>query len=437
MESVEERKKKFLVVAPLIVIPFLALLFYSLGGGRANPLAAKTDTTHGLNDELPAPQLASDGGMDKLSLYRKEEKEHQDSILHHQGRSDTVFIPSVESDGVVESPFSPGPITDPAKGRGATSSAGGPVLATGYQPSKEQQLTQKIAALQQLLAKHAADTLALPPAVQPAGDTAAENRIAALEARLQQQTPEAAIDPGSGSADLTKMDGVLEKVLDIKYPERVQERLRQASMEQKGKVLAVAAQPTPMVSDLLGPAPSATHLPTPTAAVTGDFFELDDDQATAATTNTIAAVIHEGRTVTSGATVKIRLQQDIYVKGQLIPRGNFVFGKCSFSGDRMLITVSSITYQGNVYPVSLTVYDTGGMVGISIDASLNQDAAKEGSDQAIQALSVGTMDPSLGAQAASAGIEAAKHMLSKKAKTIKVTLKADTPILLVDSKNLN
>lgn len=436
MESVEERKKKFLVVAPLIVIPFLALLFYSLGGGRANPVTAKSDTTHGLNAELPAPQLASDGGMDKLSLYRKEEKEHQDSMLHHRDRSDTVFIPSVESDGVVESPFSPGPVSDPAKGRVALSSSGGPVLATGYQPSREQQLTQKIAALQQLLAKHATDTLALPPAVQPAGDSAAENRIAALEARLQQQTPEAAIDLGSG-ADLSKMDGVLEKVLDIKYPERVQQRLRQASMEQKGKVLAVAAQPTPMVSDLLGPAPGAAHLPARTPALTGDFFELDDDQATAATTNTIAAVIHEGRTVTSGATVKIRLQQDIYVKGQLIPRGNFVYGKCSFSGDRMLINVSSITYQGNVYPVSLSVYDTGGMVGISIDASLNQDAAKEGSDQAIQALSVGTMDPSLGAQAASAGIEAAKHMLSKKAKTIKVTLKADTPILLVDSKNLN
>jgi len=438
MESVEERKKKFLMVAPLIVIPFIALLFYSLGGGRADPLAVKADTTHGLNAELPSPQLANDGGMDKLSLYHKEEKDHQDSILHHRDRSDTVFIPSLESGGVVESPFSPGPTSDGAKTAGSTTAATAVTLATGYRrppPSTEEQLSQKVASLQDLLAKHAADTLAPPPMVQPRRDSEAESRIAMLEAMLQQQTPEATGDAGPGGSDLKKMDGILNKVLDIQHPELVQERIRQASAQQKGKVMAVAAQQTPMVSDLLQTPAQALSVRTPAASAA--FFELEDESSPATTTNTIAAVIHEGRTVTAGATVKIRLQQDIYIQGTLIPRGNFVYGKCSFSGDRMLVNISSITYQGNVYPVSLSVYDTGGMVGISIDASLNQDAVKDGTQQGIQALSMGTMDPSLGAQAASAGIEAAKHLITKKVQIVKVTLKADTPIMLVDSKSLN
>lgn len=432
----EERKRKFLLVAPLVVLPFLAMIFFAIGGGRASVKVAEVDTSHGLNSELPSPQLSDDGSMDKLSLYRKEEKEHKDSLQHHQADKEDALIPSLQSDGVVESPFSPGPVSSPANPSIATEEQ------SSYHPahqSTEDRLTQKVAALQALLAKHAADTLAPPPtALAPKQDTQAERRIATLEAMLQQQTPELTGDGTTGGSDLRQMDGMLDKVLDIQHPERVQERLRKTSVEQKGKVLAVVNQSEGLVPDLLEAPPSGHSLPatTPLSAKAGQFFELDDQDSGPATTNTISAVIHEGRTVTSGATVKIRLQQDIYIQGHLIPNGTFLYGKCSFSGDRLLVTIASVTYQGNLYPVALSVYDTGGMAGIPIDASLNQDAAKEGSQQAIQALSMGTLDPSLGAQAASAGIETAKQLLSKKIKIIKVTLKADYPVLLVDSKNI-
>lgn len=440
MESVEERKRKFLIVAPLIVLPFLALLFYSIGGGRGGAPLVVADTTHGLNGELPSPQLTDDGSMDKFSLYKKEEKAERDSMIHRRQQNDDVLIPSLESDGVVSSPYSPGPSSE---GNTPTGHPGTTPNRTIHE-RPEDKLEKKVADLQALLAKHAADTLSPPPTAAPIQDAEAEARIAALEARLQQQTPESTPEGASAAGDLKQVDGILNKVLDIQHPERVTDRLKEASARDKTKVFAVATDPAPITSELMDTTGIRKSLPVKGTAPAstgqlyemGQFYEMNEGESSPANTNTISAVIHEGRTVTSGATVKIRLCQDIFISGQLVPNGTFIFGKCSFSGDRLLVNVSSLTYQGNLYPVSLAVYDLGGMAGIPIDASLNQDAAKDGSQQAIQALSVGSMDPSVGAQAASAGIEAAKRLLTKKVQVVKVTLKADYPILLVDSKNI-
>jgi hypothetical protein len=52
----------------------------------------------------------------------------------------------------------------------------------------------------------------------------------------------------------------------------------------------------------------------------------------------------------------------------------------------------------------------------------------------MQTIGLTSLDPSWGAQAASAGIEAAKTLFSKKVKLIKVTVKAGYQVLLRDEK---
>ncbi len=49
-------------------------------------------------------------------------------------------------------------------------------------------------------------------------------------------------------------------------------------------------------------------------------------------------------------------------------------------------------------------------------------------------MNLATLDPSIGAQAAGAGIQAAKTLLSRKVKLVKVTVKAGYKVLLKDSK---
>lgn len=77
------------------------------------------------------------------------------------------------------------------------------------------------------------------------------------------------------------------------------------------------------------------------------------------------------------------------------------------------------------------------MEGIYIPGAITRDAAKQASSQSVQDLQLYSMDNSLGAQAATAGIEAAKGLFSKKAKLIKVTVTAGYQVLLKDGNQAN
>lgn len=77
-----ERKQKLLLGFPLLILPFLGLAFYSLGGGASTDVAA-LDTTHrGLNWQLPA--LKMEQSFDKLALYQKA---RLDSIERIKGKA--------------------------------------------------------------------------------------------------------------------------------------------------------------------------------------------------------------------------------------------------------------------------------------------------------------------------------------------------------------
>jgi len=70
--------------------------------------------------------------------------------------------------------------------------------------------------------------------------------------------------------------------------------------------------------------------------------------------------------------------------------------------------------------------------GIYIPGAISRDVAKQSADNSLQLMELGTMDPSLKAQAAAAGISTAKSLLSKKVKLVKVMVKAGYKVLLKD-----
>ena len=98
----------------------------------------------------------------------------------------------------------------------------------------------------------------------------------------------------------------------------------------------------------------------------------------------------------------------------------------------MMISIESIRYRSALFPVELSAYDADGMQGIYIPGAITRDVAKQSGERAIQSFGLGTLDPSLGAQAASAGIETARSLLSKKVKLVKVTVKAGYRVWLKD-----
>jgi conjugative transposon TraM protein len=104
------------------------------------------------------------------------------------------------------------------------------------------------------------------------------------------------------------------------------------------------------------------------------------------------------------------------------------------SNERLKISITSVRSGNAILPVALEVFDMDGLAGIYIPGSINRDVAKESADNAVNSMGLTSLDPSIGAQAATAGIEAAKTLISKKVRLVKVTLPAGYTIFLQDKK---
>src|SRR5206468_2580365 len=103
--------------------------------------------------------------------------------------------------------------------------------------------------------------------------------------------------------------------------------------------------------------------------------------------------------------------------------------------ERLQVQINYLHCNNSLYRVRLEVYDMDGLPGIFIPGAISRDVVKQSADNTIQSLDLGTMDPSLKAQAASAGVNVAKTMLSKKVKLARVTVKAGYRVFLKDAKS--
>ena len=106
--------------------------------------------------------------------------------------------------------------------------------------------------------------------------------------------------------------------------------------------------------------------------------------------------------------------------------------KGPLSGERLNIEVSSIRSDNLIIPVSLQAVDLDALRGIKIPNAITRDAVKQGAGDGIQSLNAMGMSSSWEAQASMAGMETIKGIISKKAKLVKVTVKAGHPLLLAD-----
>ena len=78
---VNQQTKKFLLIAPVIVLPFLCLVFYALGGGGRR-YQFSVATGMGLNPQLPKAHFDPRKALqNKLGVYEQAER---DSIRRQQ-----------------------------------------------------------------------------------------------------------------------------------------------------------------------------------------------------------------------------------------------------------------------------------------------------------------------------------------------------------------
>jgi len=144
----------------------------------------------------------------------------------------------------------------------------------------------------------------------------------------------------------------------------------------------------------------------------------------------IPAQVDGNQKVLQGGIVRLRLADSVTLNGTLLPKGFKLFGNCVITNQRLLLTIKNITLGNTIVPVDLTVFSRDGIPGINAPEAELSEAAGNGTNDALSGMEFLPMSENLGTQAASAGISAAKGLIGKKVRKIKVKLANNYPLLL-------
>ena len=347
-----QRKRKFLLLLPVLVLPFLTILFWSMKGRDTNK-AENTSAVPGLNTHLPDARLKDTGLSDKLSFY---EQADADAQKRSQARQ--------------QDPYARNTRDSAAKAADLSFAVGKPAAPGSLEPASpadanEQKIYERLNNLQQAMNRGARE---------PAGSKSPETgrHHGSFE-------PAAASHP---DPELQQMNSIVEKLVQLQHPEMVRPQ---------------------------------------TAASSAPVKRF----------RAVNAVIDGKQRITENTVVRLKLLDSVTISGQLFSKGQLVYAAGMFSNQRLKLDIRSIHIGSVIYPVDLTVFDAvDGLEGISVPEAVTGDALRSGASSGVQSMELMSMDPSVSAQLATAGVNTAKGLFSKKVKPVKAKLQDKRPVLL-------
>jgi hypothetical protein len=352
METKEQNKQKLLWALPLLVLPFMAMAFYSMGGGRGAFYTPK-EKQEGINTNLPDAQFKKADPKNKLSFYEIAKRDS----AKFKNQSETSLSQNDIS----------------------------PVGAPHYYPSatsgtdeSERQIKQRLDQINREINHPVSKQPLVTDNYKAYSKTPMSGDVDRLEKLMRGMQTKQSEDP-----EMQQLNGMLDKIIAIQNPEAVKEKLKPKTLSDT----EIAFKAIPVM--------------------------IDGDQK-----------------VGQGGVVKLKLLDTIKIKGMVIPKHQSLFGACTIVNQRLLLTIKNIRMGNSIIPVDLTVFSLDGMIGINTPQAELNDATENGVNNALQNMEFITMDQSIAAQAAGAGINAAKGLLRKKVKRIKVKLKGGESLLL-------
>jgi conjugative transposon TraM protein len=375
------KMRKFLMVLPLLVLPFVTMAFWAFDGGKGGKtLASAKEQPKGFNTDLPQAKFNPDEKQDKFSVYEISAKSSEGSA-------------SVSNMQQVA-------FSDP---NGSSVDA------------NEQKINEKLALINTQLSKPATSYRSGSSSKSYSSLTKSGSMntdVSRLENLMQSLESN-----GADDNEMAQLNTVLEKILEIQNPGRSKEKIKEKSVSSRGGINAVYVEDgKPTIFSLA-------------SKLNGRYAKV--------ASNTIQATIHQDQDIVSRSVVKLRLLDTINVNGIQIPKNEFIYGIASINDERLKIEIASLRFRNSILPVSLSAFDLDGLEGLYIPGAISRDASKKGVDDAIQSLQIMTMDPSVSAQVAGAGIQAAKGLFGRKVKQVRVKVKAGYQLLLKDNSQKN
>jgi conjugative transposon TraM protein len=149
-------------------------------------------------------------------------------------------------------------------------------------------------------------------------------------------------------------------------------------------------------------------------------------------TSLIKAEIYETTTVLDGNRVKLRLLEDTWLDGKKIARNSFIYGICKINNERLHISITRFPVEEDFVPVDLAIHDLDGLPGLYVPGNAARKVSQEvGSSTNTSSLFGFTNDP-----LTYAGVRAADRTaqtLLKRVRLKKVTVKKNTLVYLVNN----
>lgn len=376
------RKRKFLVVLPLLILPFLTMAFWAFGGGKGKVGPVKEDQ-RGFNTKLPEAKFNADEKLDKFSIYEASAKSESRDYSFKAEDFDKI-APDNSGDDQID--------------------------------VNEQRINEKLSEINSELGRQSSSHNSARQKPKPVNSSSGmRSDVDRLENLMKNLQTDGEEDP-----EMAQLNTVLEKILDIQHPGRTREKLMdKAPSASTGSYSVRVADAQDETQNLL--------------AITRSVGE----NYASAVPRAIQATIHQDQDIVSGSVIKLRLLDSVFVNAILVPKNEFIYGIASVDGERLKIDIATLRYENSILPVSLSAFDLDGLEGLYIPGAITRDASKKGVDDAVQSLQIMSVDPSISAQMAGAGVQAAKGLFGKRVKQIRVKVKAGYQLLLRDNNERN
>lgn len=401
------RKKRIWLLLPVMVIPFITLGFWSFEGGSLDNGTDKEAASGKLILQVPGAQVNEDEKISKMELYRKQDQE----ML---GNSE-AFTPAGDLFAGSFDPY--GELTDAQIAPNEMPSDFSMPVGGNSGGSREKEIYQRLAQLHEQLQQQEARPHASLGQRDDFPLSGLSDDIDKLDEMMQSM-----VSPSGEDQELKQVSGILEKILEIQNPERRQAQISDSLLMHRPAVYAIKALGKGAELGFLGPQDSLSR--------SGFYSFSAGSSALGESEQGIRAVVHGSQILVNGSTVKLRLTQKVSIGGQALAKDHFVNGVARLQGDRLQVSIKSILVGQSVFPVDLELYDMDGLEGIYIPGSIDREVAKNAMDRSIQGLDLRSLDLSLGAQVVSSGVDAAKNLLSQKAKLVRVTVRDGYQVVL-------
>jgi conjugative transposon TraM protein len=376
MKNIQFRSPRYII--PLILLPFFFLFFFIFRHWNGS-----AETTVTIKDSMPSnqinPQMPGVGKQISEQPVKDKFEAYQDAFKH---KTDFTALENIGMEQQVD-------------GQGNLSSV------YSDQDIAQLRAQKTLDSLQLVMRSGQADIDRQMQAIfknKPRGGTGGQIRYndpnrspeEAFLAELQRMNEGGQATTASGTSQ-KGTDAYAEQMKMFREQMKLVDSIQQASQraggrseKEKGDRRKSSVPLDPAADSSFVPLPVSLEPSVSSSSNAGVFHTLRNTS----TTSMIAATIDQDLKVNAGHRVRIKLLQDIYVGGNRVPKGTYVYAQVTgFQTSRINLSVTQIFLNAQALPVKLDVFDSDGYLGLYVPGSNFREFSKEIGTQATRGLS--------------------------------------------------